>query len=88
MTAERIERIKNLIKKSINPEYLEVIDDSEKHAGHPGAQSGLGHFTVRVSSNELKGKSRIQQHRDIYRALGDMMTTDIHALTIDIIEKE
>jgi len=59
-----------------------VIDDSHKHAGHEGARDGRGHFTVRISSEAFRGKPLLAQHRAIYAALGELMTTDIHALAI------
>ena len=36
-----IEQIQTLLA-SLEPESLEILDDSEKHRGHPGAQSGGG----------------------------------------------
>lgn len=82
----RIERMQQLISDSLQPEQLEIIDDSHKHIGHAGAKGGLGHFTVIIKSDALEGKRMIQQHRMIYDALGDMMQTDIHALAIKIIK--
>ncbi len=67
---------------ALQPDSLEVIDDSARHAGHAGASTGLGHFIVKISSNKFAGKSVLQQHRMVYQALGKMMETDIHALNI------
>lgn len=82
----RIERMQQLISDSLQPQQLEIIDDSHKHIGHAGAKGGLGHFTVIIKSDALEGKRMIQQHRMIYDALGDMMQTDIHALAIKVIK--
>lgn len=81
----RIEKMQTLITEALNPEQLDVIDDSHKHVGHEGAKGGLGHFTVIIKSQQLEGKRMIQQHRMIYDALGDMMQTDIHALAIKVL---
>ena len=82
----RIEKMQQLIADALQPEQLEIIDDSHKHLGHAGAKGGLGHFTVIIRSDALEGKRMIQQHRMIYDALGDMMQTDIHALAIKVIK--
>jgi stress-induced morphogen len=38
------------------------------------------HFAAVVVSPAFEGKSLVQQHQMVYDALGDAMTTDIHAL--------
>lgn len=82
----RIEKMHQLITDALQPEQLEIIDDSHKHIGHEGAKGGLGHFTIIVKSDALEGKRMLQQHRMIYNALGDMMQTDIHALAIKVVK--
>jgi transcriptional regulator, BolA protein family len=79
----RIERIRAALQGALQPEALEVLDDSHKHAGHEGARDGRGHFTVRITSQAFAGKAPLARHRAVYAALGDMMQTDIHALAID-----
>lgn len=55
-------------------------------AGLPGAVvsvTGDGyHFEARVVCAAFAGKSLIQQHQMVYRALGDNMREAIHALSI------
>lgn len=80
---DRIERIRRALEAALSPGTLEVIDESHLHAGHAGAQSGLGHFRVNIVASAFEGCSPIQRHRLVYAAVGDMMTTDIHALSID-----
>ncbi len=81
---KRIECITQRLQ-TLNPSQLSVIDDSAKHIGHAGAQMGMGHFTVNIAADSFKGKSDIEVHRTIYQALGDLMQTDIHALSINIM---
>jgi stress-induced morphogen len=46
-------------------------------------QTGTGdHFEVFVRWPQFKGKSLLEQHRLIYKALGEAMSGPIHALTI------
>lgn len=90
MTEQTIDnsmRIKDMelrLNKELTPSRLEIIDDSHLHAGHAGAKSGKGHFTVIINSEQFSGKRPLQCHQMIYTALGDMMDTDIHALSIKI----
>lgn len=78
----RCERLRHLLKENLGALNVEVIDDSHLHAGHAGAREGKGHFRVRVVSEAFAGLRPIQRHQLVYRALGDMMETDIHALSI------
>ena len=78
----RIERIRQALA-ALQPVTLEVVDDSHKHAGHEGARDGRGHFNVRIVSTAFAGKPPLARHRAVYAALGGMMQTDIHALSID-----
>lgn len=82
MTQDRIERIRALLEARFSPAELEIIDESHLHAGHPGARDGRGHFRVRIVAEQFAGKPPIQRHRMVYEALGDMMRTDIHALSV------
>ena len=84
--ASRIEQITLLLQQSLDPMVLEVIDDSHLHRGHVGAKSGKGHFTVKITSQLFRGIRKLQQHRLIYQALGEMMQTEIHALRIESSE--
>ncbi len=78
----RVEAIRSLLRTAFAPSELEVIDDSHRHAGHEGAKDGRGHFRVRVVSPAFTGLNLLACHRAVYAALGTMMETDIHALSI------
>ena len=79
---QRVAEIRRRLEVAFSPTALEVIDDSHKHVGHEGARDGRGHFTVKISAAAFRGQSPLAQHRAIYAALGELMTTDIHALAI------
>lgn len=79
---ERVERIRAALQQALAPTALEVEDDSHRHAGHAGARDGRGHFNVRVVSAVFEGMLPLARHRAVYAALGSMMETDIHALSI------
>ncbi len=80
--AERMARMRERLQEAFAPDLLEVIDDSHKHVGHAGARDGRGHFSVEIRSDAFTGLTSLARHRAVYAALGDMMTTDIHALSI------
>ncbi|HVW29404.1 MAG TPA: BolA family transcriptional regulator [Polyangiaceae bacterium] len=40
------------------------------------------HYQARIVSDAFQGKSRIQQHRMVYAALGDAMGGAVHALAL------
>ena len=81
----RIERIRALLEAGLSPLHLQVSDDSHQHAGHEGARDGRGHFSVEIVSEAFLGKPSLARHRAVYAALGDMMVTDIHALTMKVM---
>lgn len=80
----RMERIRAILTQALAPTRLELIDDSHRHAGHAGARQG-GHFTLRIAAPGFAGKRPLECHRMIYAALGELMQTDIHALSIDLL---
>ena len=82
MSVDRTARIEAMLTEAFSPERLLVKDQSHLHAGHAGAQEGRGHFEVIIIADAFDGCSRIESHRLIYEALGELMTTDIHALSI------
>jgi BolA protein len=84
MTGTRVERLTGRLQ-ALEPDHLEVIDDSRHHAGHAGAADGRGHFTVIVVSKRFAGMNTVRRHRLVYEVVGDMMITDIHALSIQAL---
>ncbi len=82
MTAERVARIEARLTESFSPTHLQVKDQSHLHAGHAGAQDGRGHFEVTIVAAAFEDKRPLERHRMVYDALGEMMDTDIHALSI------
>jgi BolA protein len=80
---EREHRIRTILIQAFAPTDLAVEDDSARHAGHAGAAPGGGtHFSVRVVSAAFAGLSRVERHRRVNAALGEELTTGLHALAI------
>lgn len=78
----RMDKIKRLLEASLAPTQLDIVDDSQSHAGHAGALAGGGHFYATIISGAFEGKTPVKRHQMVYEALGDMMRSDIHALSI------
>jgi BolA protein len=79
---ERLERMRRLLSAALATDAIDLMDDSHLHAGHAGARDGRGHYRVRVISPKFAGLRTLQRHQLVYRSLGEMMQTDIHALSI------
>lgn len=82
MNPDRIGAIRSVLEERFDPEYLDVLDESHLHEGHAGAQSGKGHFRIVIVSAAFIGMSRLRRHQAVFEAVGDLMDTDIHALSI------
>jgi BolA protein len=78
----RLEKIHARLQQALQPLVCELQDDSAAHAGHAGAASGGGHYSLRIVCLQFDGLNRISRHRLVYDAVGDMMHTEIHALAI------
>lgn len=76
--------IEQALRAALQPDRLEVIDDSHLHAGHAGAREG-GHFTVRVVSGRFAGLNRVARHRLVYDAVRPLMAGRIHALAVQAL---
>jgi BolA protein len=77
------ELIRRNLEKAFSPHRLEVVDDSDRHAGHAGASaSGESHFNVVVVSEVFVGLSRVERQRRVNAALKEAFDGGLHALSI------
>ena len=76
------EDIRRELQAALQPDLLEVQDDSPLHAGHAGAREGR-HFSIRIVSPRFSGLSRVARHRLVYDALHSLIPRGIHALAIE-----
>ena len=73
----------------MNPEEIARLI----RAGLPGAQVRVQsddntHFAARVIAREFAGKRSLARHQLVYRALGELMGREIHALSIEALTPE
>jgi len=78
----RVERIRAALETALAPSLLDISNDSHLHAGHAGAASGGGHYSVKIVSDRFHGLRLVMRHRLVYDAVADMMRAEIHALAI------
>lgn len=79
---QRLAEIRTRLTAALNPQSIEVRDDSHQHRGHVGAADGRGHYSVSITAAVFVGMGLLARHRAVYAALGTLMQTDIHALAI------
>lgn len=83
----RVALLEERLRAALNPEELQIEDDSAAHAGHAGAAYG-GHFNVLIVARAFAGKSRLERHRLVYAAVNDLLQREIHALSIKALAPE
>jgi acid stress-induced BolA-like protein IbaG/YrbA len=69
------EDIKRWIEIALPCEHLEVAGDGQ-------------HFEAVIVSGEFRGKNMVQQHQLVYKALGDRMREEVHALSMKTFTPE
>lgn len=80
-----VQRLRTRLQEALAPTQLEIEDESQAHAGHPGARAGGGHYRVTLVSERFAGLSRLARHRLVYDALRDLMQRDVHALSLSLV---
>ena len=65
----------------LDPTRIEIIDESAKHAGHAGSGGGA-HFRLLIVSPRFAGLNTLARHRLVTGAVGELMRSEIHALSI------
>jgi BolA family transcriptional regulator, general stress-responsive regulator len=76
-------RIVARLTEAFDPILLDVVDESDRHAGHAGArEGGETHFRVRVVSAHFERTSRVERHRLIYDLLRAEFADGLHAVAL------
>lgn len=76
-------KIEFKIKAALEPERLEVKDESHLHAGHAGARpDGESHFRLLIVSSRFEGMSRVARQRAVNDILRDELRERVHALAM------
>ena len=72
----KLEEVKNLIKDAIPDAEIAIHD----LAGDDN------HYSATIKSKVFSGKSKIEQHKLVYKALKGKMGNELHALALNTME--
>jgi len=64
-----VEQLREYIERGMQCDELQVSGDGT-------------HFQALIVSAEFRGKNRVQRHQLVYRALGERMREEVHALSM------
>jgi BolA protein len=70
---------------ALEPQSVELLDESGRHVGHAGAAAGGSHFRLVIVSPRFAGRDKLSRHRMVFDALGPLMQREIHALAIQAL---
>jgi BolA protein len=76
-------RMREKLMLALQPTRLDLVNDSEKHAGHrssPG--TGHSHFQLLIVSPQFAGRSRVDRHRMVNEVLAEELKGTVHALAV------
>ena len=79
------QRIEHKLKQSFATDYLEVVDESNRHNVPPDSES---HFRVTIVANEFEQLGLVKRHQAVYSALSQLMQEGIHALALHTLSRE
>ena len=72
----KLEEIKNLIKESMPDAEITITDLAGDN----------NHYSATIKSKKFNGKSKIEQHKLVYKALKGKMGNELHALALNTME--
>ncbi len=72
----KLDEIKSLIKESIPDAEITIMDTAGDE----------NHYSATIKSKIFSGKSKIEQHKMVYKALKGKMGNELHALALNTIE--
>ena len=72
----KIEEIEKLIKEAIPDAEITITD----------LAGDENHYSATIKSKEFKGKTKIEQHKMVYKSLKGKMGNELHALALNTME--
>ena len=75
-------KIESVLKESLDPSHLEVINESFMHNVPAGSES---HFKLILVSDTFENMTLVKRHQAVYKALGEVMN-EIHALSMHLYD--
>ena len=72
------------LKKEIEIEQIEIVDNSHKHVKHKSFSPDKFHLHLKIRSLYLNSLSRVTAQKEVMKVLKDELSNKIHALEISI----
>ena len=72
------------LKKEIEIEQIEIVDNSHKHVKHKSFSPDKFHLHLRIKSLYLNSLSRVTAQKEVMKVLKNELSNKIHALEISI----
>ncbi len=72
------------LKKEIEIEQIEIVDNSHKHVKHKSFSPDKFHLHLKIKSLYLNSLSRVTAQKEVMKVLKDELSNKIHALEISI----
>ncbi len=73
----KISEIESMIKEAIPDAEIDIED----------LAGDENHYSATIKSSTFSGKSKVEQHKIVYKALKGKMGNELHALALNTIEK-
>lgn len=83
----RLARMDRILRESFRIIYLELENESAKHAGHYDGD-GESHWRALVVAQEFAGMARLQRHRSVNQILTPEFEKGLHALVLALYSPE
>ena len=75
------DRIREKLEAALQPQRLEIHNDSHLHAGHHhGISGGETHFRLEIVSKIFIGQNRVARQRQVNALLAEELAGSVHAL--------
>ena len=72
------------LKKEIEIEQIEIVDNSHKHIKHKSFSPDKFHLHLKIKSLYLNSLTRVTAQKEVMKVLKDELSNKIHALEISI----
>ena len=73
------ESIESKLAAGLNPEHLEVLNESHQHNVPPNSET---HFKVVLVAAEFESKRKVARHQAVYGILAEELAGPVHALAL------
>lgn len=73
------EKIEAKLINELQPSYLSVENESNRHNVPPGSET---HFKIIIVSDKFNGERLLKRHQMVYKVLADELATKVHAIAL------